>query len=92
MASVEGNVSLKNPAAFKGIINAAYLTAFLNATYTEKTSYNENSPANIFRAAMGMNKVGKITTKVSMFGNRYPLAETFKLFGAYQGYGAQIVK
>ena len=92
MASVEGNVSLKNPAAFKGIINAAYLTAFLNATYTEKTSYNENSPANVFRAAMGMNKVGRITTKVSMFGNRYPLAETFKLFGAYQGYGAQIVK
>ena len=92
MASVEGNVSLKNPAAFKGIINAAYLTGFLNATYTEKTSYDENSPANVFRAAMGMNKVGKITTKVSMFGNRYPLAETFKLFGAYKGYGAQIVK
>ena len=92
MASVEGNVALKDPAAFKGIINAAYLTGFLNATYTEKTSYDENSPANVFRAAMGMNKVGKITTKVSMFCNRYPLAETFKLFGACKGYGAQIVK
>ena len=70
----------------------AYLTAFLNASYSEKTDYNENSPANVFRAAMGMNKVGKIQTKVSMYGNRYPLQATFKLWGAYKDYGAQPVK
>ena len=86
---VDGNIALKDPAAFKGTINTAYLTAFLNASYSEKTDFDENSPANVFRAAMGMNKVGKIETKVSMYGNRYPLEETFKLFGAYKGYGAQ---
>ena len=86
---VDGNVSLKDPGAFKGAINEAYLTAFLNASYSETTDYDENSPANLFRAAMGMNKVGKIETKVSMYGNRYPMEETFKLFGAYKGYGAQ---
>jgi len=92
MESVENNISLKDPAAFKGIIDNAYLTAFLNVSYSEKTDYDENSPANIFRAAMGMNKVGKISSKVSMYGNRYPLAETYKLFGAVKDYGAQPVK
>jgi len=91
MESVEDNVSLNDPAAFKGLINEAYLIAFLNASYSEKTDYDENSPANIFRAAMGMNKVGKIETKVSMYGNRYPLEECYKLFGAKQGVGAQTI-
>ena len=90
MGDVSGNVALKDPAVFKGRLNSAYLTAFLNASYSEKLDYDENSPANIFRSAMGMNKVGKITTKVSMFGNRYPLAEVFKLFGAVKTHGAQI--
>ena len=92
MESVDGNVSLKNPAAFKGIINDAYLTAFLSASYSEKTDYDENSPANVFRSALGMNKVGKIETKVSMYGNRYPLEDTYKLFGAYKDAGAQAIK
>ena len=89
---VDGNISLKDPGAFKGAINEAYLTAFLNASYSETTDYDENSPANLFREAMGMNKVGKIETKVSMYGNRYPMEKTFKLFGAYKEYGAQAVK
>jgi len=92
MEDVDGNVSLKDPAAFKGAIDEAYLTAFLNATYSEKTDYDENSPANLFREAMGMNKVGTIETKVSMFCNRYPMEKSFKLFGAYKDYGAQEVK
>ena len=41
---------------------------------------------------MGMNKVGKITTKVSMYGNRYPLAETYRLFGCLKDYGAQLFR
>ena len=89
MESVEDNVSLKDPAAFKGAINEAYLTAFLNVSYSEKIDYDENSPANVFRSAMGMNKVGKIETKVSMYANRYPLADVYKLFGAVSGHGAQ---
>ena len=89
MESVEGNVALKDPGAFKNALNPAYLEAFLNASYSEKVDYDENSPANVFRAAMGMNKVGKIQTKVSMYGNRYPLADALKLFGACPGFGAQ---
>ena len=92
MASVEGNVSLKDPARFKGIINEAYLVAFLNATYSEKTNFDPNSPANVFRSALGLNQRGTIQTKVSMYCNRYPLAETYKLFGAYKDYGAQEIK
>ena len=92
MESVEDNISLKDPAVFKGIINEAYLTGFLNVTYSEKTSYDENSPANLFRSAMGMNKVGKIESQVSMYANRYPLAETYLLFGALKDHGAQQIK
>ncbi|MGN0867749.1 MAG: right-handed parallel beta-helix repeat-containing protein [Oligosphaeraceae bacterium] len=90
MESVEDNISLNDPGAFKGRINEAYLNGFLNASYSETTDYDENSPANTFRAAMGMNKVGKIETKVSMYANRYPLEECYKLFGALEGYGAQL--
>ena len=90
MGSVEGNVSLKDPKQFKGIINEAYLVAFLNATYSEKTNYDPNSPANVFRSALGINQRGTIQTKVSMYGNRYPLAEVYKLFGAVKGFGAQV--
>jgi len=92
MNEVEDNVSLTDPAVFKGRLNEAYLNAFLTASYSETTDYDENSPANIFRAALGMNKVGKIETKVSMYGNRYPLDDCFKLFGANDEYGAQVVK
>lgn len=90
--SVEGNISLADPKVFKGIIDDAYLAGFLSATYTEQTSYDENSPANIFRSAFGMNKVGSIQSKVSMFANRYPDTNVLKFFGALQGYGAQLVK
>jgi len=89
MEDVDGNVSLKDPAAFKGAIDEAYLNAFLNASYSETVDFDENSPANQLRAALGMNKVGKIETKVTMYANRYPMEKCFKLFGAYKGYGAQ---
>ena len=89
MASVDGNVSLKDPKAFKGVINEAYLVAFLNATYSEKTDYDPNSPANVFRSALGINQRGPIQTKVSRYCNRSPLNEVYKLFGAVEGFGAQ---
>ena len=92
MESVEGNVALKDPGAFKDALNKTYLSAFLSASYSEKKDFDENSPANVFRSAVGIPLRGKLTTKVSMFCNRYPLADTFKLFGACKGYGAQIVK
>ena len=88
--SAEGNVSLKDPpATFLDAIDDAYLKAFLNAVYSEKVDYDENSTANLFRAAMGMNKDGKIEPRITMFCNRYPLEKTFKLFGAHKDFGAQ---
>ena len=92
MESVENNTAFKNPALFKGIIDMNYLQAFLSATYTEKVHYNENSPMNQFRAALGLNKQGKITSKVSMFANPYPFESAVKFFGAIKGVGAQACK
>lgn len=92
MESMENNVALDKADAFKGIIDLPYLEAFLSATYSEKTDYDENSPANVFREVMGLNKRGTITTKVSMFCNRYPADNVLKFFGALQGIGAQLPK
>ena len=87
-ASVKGNTGK----AQKLPINQTYLTAFLNARYSEKADYDENSPANTYRAALGLNKQGKLTTKVSMFGNRYLVKDALKLFGALKDKGAQKIK
>ncbi len=92
LTEIEGCVSLKDPAVLKGKINDAYLEGFINASYSESTSYDPNSPANQFREAMGMNKQGTIKSKVSMFANRYPFEDALKLFGAIDGYGAQMPK
>ena len=90
LAKVEGNKELKDPSVLKGKINEAYLNGFLSATYKEKTSSDPNSPANTFRSAMGMNMVGTMSSSVSMYANRYPWEEALLLFGAMNGYGAQI--
>ena len=92
MESVSNNIGLKDPAVFKGVIDAAYLEAFLNATYSETTDYEENSPENTLREALGLNKRGTVTTKVSMFANPYPFDDSLKFFGAMEGYGAQAIK
>lgn len=87
--SVKDNIALKDPSLFKGIIDMKYLEAFLNATYSERVDYDENSPINQFRAALGLNKQGKITSKVSMFANPYPFDSAIKFFGAIRDVGAQ---
>ncbi len=89
IASAKGNTS--------GIpkrisVNKAYLEGFLSARYSEKVDYDPNSPANVWREVMGLNKQGKITSKVTMFMNRYPMKETLALFGAVAGCGAQAVQ
>ena len=38
---------------------------------------------------MGLNKQGKLKTKVSMYANRYPLEDALKLFGALKNVGVQ---
>ena len=86
LASVSDNIN-EIP---KGLpIDKAYLEGFLSARYTEEEDYDPESPANLMREVFGLNKQGKLTTSVSMFANRYPLAEAIKLFGALDGVGAQ---
>ena len=89
MESVSKNSGLKDPALFKDVIDTNYLKAFLEATCTEQVDYDENSPINQFRAALGLNKQGKITTSVSMFANPYPFESAIRFFGAVKGFGAQ---
>ncbi len=73
-------------------IDAPYLKGFIGITGTQTSSFNPNSSINQFRSAMGMNKQGTETVRVSMYANRYPFEKTFELFGAVQGYGAQNIK
>lgn len=54
------------------VIDKAYLEGFLNSRYTEQADFNPDSPANQFREIMGLNKQGKLTSRVTMYGNRYP--------------------
>jgi hypothetical protein len=86
LASVQGNKT-EVPKTFP--VHQKYLAGFLAARYTEQTDYNPDSPANQLRAAVGLNKQGKISSQVSMFANRYPVADALKLFGALPGAGAQ---
>jgi hypothetical protein len=73
-------------------VNKNYLDAFLSASYSEQVDFKPDSAANRWREALGLNKQGKITSRVSMFMNRYPWRETLPLFGALKGYGAQTFK
>ena len=85
--SVSGN---KNTIP-KGLpVHKAYLDGFLSARYTEEEDYDPDSPANQIREMLGINKQGKLTISVTMFGNRYPWKKALELFGAIKGIGAQI--
>lgn len=87
--SVSGN---KNTIP-KGLpVLKAYLDGFLSARYTEEEDYDPDSPANQIREMLGINKQGKLTTSVTMFGNRYPWKKALELFGAIKGIGAQILE
>jgi hypothetical protein len=74
------------------VIDRAYLEGFLNARYTEQADFNPDSPANRLREIMGLNKQGKLTSQVSMYGNRYPLKKALELFGSVDGCGVQSFK
>jgi len=85
LASATGN----NGQAPKLPVDQAYLAGFLSARYSEKADFDRNSPANQLRAVFGLNLQGKLTTKVSMYANRYPWKKALELFGAVPGMGAQ---
>ncbi len=73
-------------------IDAPYLKGFIGITGSQTSEFNPNSSVNQFRNALGMNMQGTETVRVSMYGNRYPYEKTFELFGAVDGYGAQMIK
>lgn len=73
-------------------IDAPYLKGFIGITGTQTSEFNPNSSLNTFRSAMGMNMQGTETVRVSMYGNRYPFEKAFDLFGAVNGYGAQMIR
>jgi hypothetical protein len=87
----EGNreVNAQEIEILKQVINKPYLDGYLGLTMSMKSSYAENSAMNTFRAAMGMNKTGTETVRVSMYANRYPFDDIPKLWGAIAGKGAQ---
>lgn len=89
LKSATGNREISDLQGLKEALNKPYLEGFLSATYKETAAYDPNSPTNLFREAMGMNKRGSLTSKVSMYANKYPLEDAFKLVGALEGYGAQ---
>ena len=89
--TAEENVGLADPKVFNGRINTAFLNAFLSMKYSEKASLDAGA-LNAFRQAVGLPQQGTIVSKVDMFGNRYPLEDALKLFGAVPGKGAQAIK
>ncbi len=89
IASAKENTAPKDLKILASALNRAYAAGFLSASYREKVDYDENSPANQFRAALGMNKQGTIASTVSMYANKYPFDDALKLFGAVSGAGAQ---
>ncbi|MBW6480023.1 MAG: DUF1565 domain-containing protein [Bacteroidales bacterium] len=86
VASVNGN---RNEIPTKLKVNKDYLQGYLNARYSEEVDFDRNSPANQWRAAMGMNMQGSISSDVSMFANKYPWKDAISLFGNIEEYGAQ---
>jgi hypothetical protein len=70
-------------------VDQAYLNGYLSARYNESVDYDANSASNQWREAMGMNKQGKISSKVTMFCNKYPWKSAIELIGTVPNCGAQ---
>lgn len=82
---------METPAAFQPTNEAGGKApkVFLNARYTGQVDFDPDSPANLWRRAMGLNKQGSIDSAVTKFMNRYPWRDTLPLLGAMKECGAQ---
>lgn len=85
---LDGNEEVSDQ-SFLQAINQPYLAGFAQIKSVSNTSYDPNSAANLYRKAHGLNTMGTETVRVSMYGNRYPFEDAWKLFGALEGFGAQ---
>jgi nitrogen fixation-related uncharacterized protein len=83
------SVSANENRAIELPVNQTYLTAFVNARYSEEANWDPNSRYNQWARLLGMNQQGTLDSQVSMFMNKYPWKETLLLFGANSQYGAQ---
>jgi len=92
LPKVEGNREIDAKDAFLKVLDQDYLKGFMNIKTIRSAQYDANSANNQFREAFGMNKQGTETIRVSMYGNRYNFQKAMNLFGAKQGYGAQLPK
>ena len=90
LTKYENNRELPSTSKFKDLIDQPYLKGFASLKIMTTESYDPNSAANLYREAHGLNKQGTMTTRVSMFGNRYNFDKAVKFFGAEPGYGAQM--
>ncbi len=88
VASLEGNKRLIQ----KLPLNQAYLSHFINMAAEVAMEYDPNSDWNQIRSILGLPQQATGTAKISFFANKYPWQESLKLFGAVEGYGAQIPK
>lgn len=86
----ENNREIPATSSFSKLIDAAYLKGFASLKIMTTENYDASSAANQYREAHGLNKQGTMTTRVTMFGNRYNFDKALKFFGAEKGYGAQI--
>ena len=87
-----GNEELKDDKTLRKAVNKAYMEGFLDASYKESVEYDPNSFTNELRRVFGINQIATGQSEISMFGNKYPLKDAVKLFGAVEGYGAQEIK
>ncbi len=87
----EGNLQLpESESAFVDAINQDYLKGFAEISITNSSNFNPNSAANFVNRAFGLNMQGSEIVRPTMYANRYPYQEVFKLWGKVQGYGAQM--
>ncbi len=90
LTKYENNRELPSTSKFKDVIDQPYLKGYASLEIITTESYDPNSAANLYREAHGLNKQGTMTTRVSMFGNRYNFDKAVQLFGAEPEYGAQL--
>ncbi|MFP4555957.1 MAG: right-handed parallel beta-helix repeat-containing protein [Bacteroidales bacterium] len=71
-------------------LDKAYISEFINMAAEVSMEYDPNTDWNQVRSILGLPQQASGTAKISFFANRYPANETHKLFGAVEGFGAQL--
>jgi len=73
-------------------LNQAYLGEFVNMAADVAMEFDPKSDWNQVRSILGLPQQASGKATISFFANRYPCQETYKLFGAVEGFGAHTPK